>query len=82
MNKVSLIFSNGRKRQKQEYNNHSRRFSKHKGLFRKLINEGSWSFPKAAMAEFARLVYLTAYLKTHFPEMYTRAALCVTASED
>ena len=70
------------KRQKQEYNNHSRRFSKHKGLFRKLINEGSWSFPKAAMAEFARLVYLTAYLKTHFPEMYTRAALCVTASED
>ena len=70
------------KRQKQEYNNHSRRFSKHKGLFRKLINEGSWSFPKAAMAEFARLVYLTAYLKTHFPEMYTRAALCVAASED
>ena len=70
------------KRQKQEYNNHSRRFSKHKGLFRKLINEGSWSFPKAAMAEFARLVYLTAYLKTHFPETYTRAALCVAASED
>ena len=69
-------------RKKQEYNKHRHRFSNHKGLFRKLINEGSWSFPKAGMAEFARLVYLTAYLKTHFPEEYTRAALCVAASED
>ena len=69
-------------RKKQEYNNHRRRFSKHKGLFRKLINEGCWSFPKAVMAEYARLVYLTAYLKTHFPEEYNRAALCVAASED
>lgn len=70
------------KRKKQEYNNHRRRFSKHKGLFKKLINEGGWSFPKAVTAEFARLVYLTAYLKTHFPEEYTRAALCVAASDD
>ena len=70
------------KRKKQEYNNHRRRFSRHKGLFKKLINEGGWSFPKAVTAEFARLVYLTAYLKTHFPEEYTRAALCVAASED
>lgn len=70
------------KRKKQEYNKHRYRFSKHKGLFRKLINEGSWSFPKAVMTEFARLVYLTAYLKTHFPEEYTRAALCVAASGD
>lgn len=69
-------------RRKQEYNNHRRRFSKHKGLFRKLINEGCWSFPKAVMAEYARLVYLTAYLKTHFPVEYNRAALCVAASED
>ena len=69
-------------RKKQEYNNHRRRFSKHKGLFRKLINEGCWSFPKAVMAEYARLVYLTAYLKTHFPEEFTRAALCVAVSED
>lgn len=69
-------------RKKQEYNNHRRRFSKHKGLFRKLINEGCWSFPKAVMAEYARLVYLTAYLKTHFPEEYTRAALCVAAGEN
>ena len=70
------------KRKKQEYNKHRYRFSKHKGLFRKLINEGGWSFPKAVMAEFARLVYLTAYLKTHFPEEFTRAALCVAASDD
>ena len=70
------------KRKKQEYNKHRYRFSKHKGLFRKLINEGGWSFPKAVTAEFARLVYLTAYLKTHFPEEFTRAALCVAASED
>jgi hypothetical protein len=69
-------------RKKQEYNSHRQRFSKHKGLFRKLINEGCWSFPKAVMAEFARLVYLTAYLKTHFPDEFTRAALCVAASED
>ena len=69
-------------RKKQEYNNHRRRFSKHKGLFRKLINEGCWSFPKAVMAEYARLVYLTAYLKTHFPVEYNRAALCVAAGEN
>ena len=69
-------------RKKQEYNNHRHRFSKHKGLFRKLINEGSWSLPKAWVAEFARLVYTTAYLKTHFPEEFTRAALCVAASNE
>lgn len=70
------------KRKKQEYNKYRYRLSKHKGLFRKLINEGSWSFPKAVTAEFARLVYLTAYLKTHFPEEFTRAALCVAASDE
>ncbi|MBQ3247274.1 MAG: hypothetical protein IJB08_04455 [Alistipes sp.] len=69
-------------RKKQEYNNHRRQFSKHKGLFRKLINEGSWSFPKAVMAEFARLVYTTAYLKTHFPEEFAKTALCVAARDD
>ena len=70
------------KRKKQEYNKHRYRFSKHKGLFRKLINEGGWSFPKAVTAEFARLVYLTAYLKTRFPEEFTRAALCVAVSDE
>ena len=70
------------KRKKQEYNKHRYRFSKHKGLFRKLINEGSWSFPKAVTAEFARLVYLTAYLKTHFPQEFTQTAMCVAASNE
>ena len=70
------------KRKKQEYNKHRYRFSKHKGLFRKLINEGGWSFPKAVTAEFARLVYLTAYLKTHFPQEFTQTALCVAASNE
>jgi DNA polymerase III alpha subunit len=28
----------------------------------------------------AYLAYTTAYLKTHFSEEYTRAALCVSAS--
>jgi DNA polymerase-3 subunit alpha len=69
------------KRKKQEYNKHRYRFSKHKGLFRKLITEGCWSLPKAWVAEFTRLVYTTAYLKTHFPEEYTRVALCVVASD-
>ena len=70
------------KRKKQEYNKHRYRFSKHKGLFRKLINEGGWSFPKAVTAEFARLVYLTAYLKTHFPQEFTQTAMCVAASNE
>ncbi len=70
------------KRKKQEYSKYRYRFSKHKGLFRKLITEGCWSLPKAWMAEFARLVYTTAYLKSHFPEEFTRAALCVVASEE
>ena len=70
------------KRKKQEYNKHRYRFSKHKGLFRKLISEGCWSLPKAWVAEFARLVYLTAYLKTHFPQEFTQTALCVAASDE
>ena len=69
-------------RKKQEYNSHRQRFSKHKGLFRKLIKDGGWTYPKSYLAEVARLVYTTAYLKTHFPDEFTRAALCVAASED
>ena len=69
------------KHKKQEYNTHRQRFRKYKGLFSKLIKDGGWTYPKAHLAEVARLVYTTAYLKTHFPEEYTRAALCVAASE-
>lgn len=70
------------KHKKQEYNTHRQRFRKYKGLFSKLIKDGGWTYPKAHLAEVARLVYTTAYLKTHFPEEFTRAALCVAASED
>lgn len=70
------------KYKKQEYNTHRQRFSKYKGLFSKLIKDGGRTYPKAHLAEVARLVYTTAYLKTHFPEEFTCAALCVAASDD
>ena len=70
------------KHKKHEYNTHRHRFSKYKGLFSKLIKDGGWTYPKAHLAEVARLVYTTAYLKTHFPEEYNRAALCVAAGEN
>lgn len=70
------------KHKKHEYNTHRHRFSKYKGLFSKLIKDGGWTYPKAHLAEVARLVYTTAYLKTHFPLEYNRAALCVAASKD
>ena len=38
--------------------------------------------PRHTMAEFARLVYITAYLKTHFPTKFAQVALWVAASED
>lgn len=69
-------------RKKQEYKTHRCRFSKYKGLFSKLIKDGGWTYPKFHLAEVARLVYTTAYLKTHFPEEFTRAALCVAAGEN
>lgn len=51
--------------------------------FGRLIeDQGETITPKAVMAEFARLVYLTAYLKTHFPEEFTRAALRVAANDN
>ena len=67
---------------KHEYNIHRNRFSKYKGVFSKLIKDGGWTYPKAYLAEVARLLYTTAYFKTHVPEEYTHAALCVAASED
>ena len=70
------------KHKKKEYNTHRHRFSKYKGLFSKLIKDGGWTYPKAHLAEVARLVYTTAYLKTHFPEEFTRAALCVAANDN
>ena len=47
-----------------------------------LLREGLWSYPKAHAVVLAYLAYTTAYLKTHFPDEYTRAALYTVASVD
>ena len=47
-----------------------------------MTEQGLYSYPKAHAVVLAYLAYTTAYLKTHFPEEFTRAALCVAASED
>lgn len=70
------------KHKKKEYNTHRHRFSKYKGLFSKLIKDGGWTYPKAHLAEVARLVYTTAYLKTHFPQEFVQTALCVAANDN
>ena len=47
-----------------------------------MTEQGVWSYPKAHAIALAYLAYITSYLKTHFLEEYTRAALCVAASDD
>ena len=47
-----------------------------------MTEQGLWSYPKAHAVVLAYLAYTTAYLKIHFPDEFTRAALCVAASED
>ena len=47
-----------------------------------MTEQGLYAYPKAHAVVLAYLAYTTAYLKTHFPEEYTRAALCVAASDD
>lgn len=47
-----------------------------------MTEQGLWSYPKAHAVVLAYLAYATAYLKTHFPEEFTRAALCVAANEE
>ena len=47
-----------------------------------LLRDGLWSYPKAHAVVLAYLAYTTAYLKTHFPQEFTRAALCVAANDD
>ena len=47
-----------------------------------MTEQGLYAYPKAHAVVLAYLAYTTAYLKTHFPEQFTRAALCVAASED
>lgn len=47
-----------------------------------MTEQGLYAYPKAHAVELAYLAYVTTYLKTHFPEEFTRAALCVAASKD
>ena len=47
-----------------------------------MTEQGLYAYPKAHAVVLAYLAYTTAYLKTHFPKEFTRAALCVAASED
>ncbi len=47
-----------------------------------ITEQGLYAYPKAHAVVLAYLAYTTAYLKTHFPEEYTRAALRVAVSDD
>ena len=47
-----------------------------------MTEQGLYVYPKAHAVVLAYLAYTTAYLKTHFSEEYTRAALCVAASDE
>ena len=46
-----------------------------------ITEQGLYAYPKAHAVVLAYLAYTTAYLKTHFPQEFTRAALCVAASD-
>ena len=47
-----------------------------------MTEQGLYSYPKAHAIVLAYLAYTTAYLKTHFPEAFTRAALHVAANDN
>lgn len=47
-----------------------------------MTEQGLYAYPKAHAVVLAYLAYTTAYLKTHFPEEYTRVALCVAANDN
>ena len=47
-----------------------------------VTEQGLYAYPKAHAVVLAYLAYTTAYLKTHFPEEFIRAAMCVAASGD
>lgn len=47
-----------------------------------MTEQGLYAYPKAHAVVLAYLAYTTAYLKTHFPEEFTRAAMRVAASDD
>lgn len=47
-----------------------------------MTEQGLYAYPKAHAAVLAYLAYTTAYLKTHFTQEFTRAALCVVACDE
>ena len=47
-----------------------------------MTKQGLYAYPKAHAVVLAYLAYTTAYLKTHFPEEFTRAALHVAANDN
>lgn len=47
-----------------------------------MTEQGLYAYPKAHAVVLTYLAHTTAYLKTHFQEEYTRAALCVAASDE
>jgi DNA polymerase III alpha subunit len=46
-----------------------------------MTEQGLYAYPKAHAIVLAYLAYTTAYLKTHFPQEFTRATFCVAASD-
>ena len=47
-----------------------------------MTGQGLYSYPKAHAVVLAYLAYKTAYLKTHFPQEFTCAALRIAASDE
>lgn len=47
-----------------------------------MTEQGLYAYPKAHAVVLAYLAYTTAYLKTHFPQEFTRAALHVAANDN
>lgn len=47
-----------------------------------MTKQGLYAYPKAHAVVLAYLAYTTAYLKTYFPQEFTRAALCVVACDE
>ena len=47
-----------------------------------MTEQGLYAYPKAHAEVLAYLAYTTAYLKTHFLDEFTRAALCVVACDE
>ena len=47
-----------------------------------MTEQGLYTYPKAHAVVLAYLAYTTAYLKTHFPQEFTRASLHVAANDN